>query len=107
MFHGPPERTIGWFLAFNAVNYSFWPNSGHRRWFAEIDGKRHGFDDEAFGIMACLTRAMNQGLALDSPEVLLALDLPEIERIFAPAHEASPLPLLSSVAPQTLVWGND
>ena len=96
MFQGPPSRAIGWFFAFNAVNYSFWPELNKERWHTEISGKLHGTDDEAFGIMAAFTRAMNQGIALDEAEVLLKLDLVELERILYPAPNAGSLPLLSS-----------
>jgi hypothetical protein len=96
MFQGPTERVLGWFFAFNAVNYSFWPTPGQARWFVEIGERRHGNDDEAFGVMAAFSHAMNHGLALDDSEVLLQLDLQELERILEPAPGAGQLPLMAS-----------
>ena len=94
MFKGSETKTIAWFLAFNAINYSFWPDPGNPRWFVEISGKHHGIDDEAFGIMASLTEAMNQGTDLSDPGILTALDASDMEQIFRPAEGAGELPLL-------------
>ena len=94
MFQGPNERVIGWFLAFNAINYSFWPSEGKRSWSTEIDGRIYGVDDSAFGIMAAFSHAMTHGFALDTADVLCRLEAEDFNRILKPADGADPLPLM-------------
>ena len=44
MYQGPADRVTGWFLAFNAINYSFWPDPGKRRWHTEIEALSRDHD---------------------------------------------------------------
>jgi len=96
MFQGPSDRVIGWFLAFNAVNYSFWPSESKKTWYTEIDGRLYGKDDPAFGIMAAFSRAMTHGFALDSADVLMRLGSEDFHTILQPGPGADPLPLMSA-----------
>eukprot|EP00392_Amoebophrya_sp_AT5.2_P004594 g4602.t1 len=117
-----PEQTmatrlndIARILAYNVVNFSFWPDGGSGRWW--IDGKDDaspaiGKDDEALAIVECLRRwektVRTRSIDRDDVEsetsslgniwrdaaYLTGLTREEVGKIFAPGAGAGELPLL-------------
>src|SRR5688572_6925357 len=51
----PDEQALAWLVAYNAVNYCYWPDAGPR-WHVRLDGVEVGRDDEALAIMAVFAR---------------------------------------------------
>ena len=52
------ERTAALLVAWNAINFSYYPDDGVARWFwRDRDGVDHGKDDEANGVVAALVHA--------------------------------------------------
>ena len=94
-----PERTAALLLAWNAINYSYYPDEGNARWAWQApDGSIVGADDEANGVVAALAHANSVNTAagvpsLADPEFLRAIDAAAIDRIFKPAPQAGALPL--------------
>ncbi len=84
----PDERAAAWLLAYNAVNYSYWPDRGPR-WHAIVDGVEVGRDDEALALMAILARQ-----PVEDPDWLTTVDEGRLERLLEPAPGAGTLPLL-------------
>lgn len=74
------------YLAYNVINFSFYPDKGSRRWFVTgANGKPIGVDDEAHAIVYCLNSAQEQGVVeLHSGKSLLQLDMQSLENIFSP-----------------------
>lgn len=82
------DRAAAWLLAYNAVNYSYWPDRGPR-WSAVVDGVPVGRDDEALAMMAVLARQ-----PVEDPDWLGTVDEGRLERLLEPAAGAGTLPLL-------------
>jgi hypothetical protein len=93
-----PECRVAETLAMNAINYCYFPDAGDARWWTVIDGTEVGRDDEAHGVVACLTRATSQGLDLGDAAALKALTAQHLSAIFAPAPGAGKLPMLAERA---------
>ena len=53
-FDSHADDVITWLVTYNAINFSYYPEHGERRWFARVDGQEVGRDDEALGIMAII-----------------------------------------------------
>ena len=69
------------YLAYNVVNYSFYPENGENRWFTFDDDKKKfvGKDDEAHAIVLCLTRYQRiNKKGLTDPDALRALTLKDV-----------------------------
>lgn len=90
------------YLAYNAVNFSFYPDEGDKRWFAAAETEEGviGKDDEAHAVVHCLNRAHQQNLVdLRSGAALAGLTLETVELIFKP-HPGQFLPNLRIL----LIW---
>lgn len=98
-------------LAYNVMNFSFFPDKGCSRWFIrdEQTGKNIGDDDEAFAIVASLKRwersghyehwlqaqgATSAGICWADGNYMESLTLEDIRSLFQPAEGAGALPLL-------------
>jgi hypothetical protein len=79
-------RAVAWLVAYNAINFCYWPDRGPR-WFVAIDGVEVGRDDEALAVMALLARA-----PVDDPGWLETVD---VGALLAPAPGAGALPMLA------------
>eukprot|EP00924_Labyrinthula_sp_SR-Ha-C_P003808 maker-scaffold_3-snap-gene-5.8-mRNA-1 protein AED:0.01 eAED:0.01 QI:94/0.66/0.75/1/1/1/4/99/325 len=77
------------YLAYNAVNFSFFPDANTKRWFISHEGKRVGADDEAHAIVAALKDfdVTNPG-KLSDPTFLRSLNFE------TPDKDAGELPML-------------
>lgn len=84
----PDERAVSWLVAYNAVNYSYWPDAGPR-WHVVLDGVEVGRDDEALAVMATFARE-----PVEDPDWLDAMDSTRLARILSPAPGAGALPML-------------
>lgn len=84
------------YLAYNVINFSFYPENASKRWFVQKDnGEYVGKDDEAHAIVFCLNAAQSQGvLDLTSAKGLAELTLDTVSKVFAPHPDAGKLPLL-------------
>lgn len=91
MLDDAPERVLAWLLAYNAVNFCYWPDRGPR-WSCVVDGRPMGVDDEALGVMGALAAAIRRGVPLEDGRWLAELEGATLEAILAPAPEAGPLP---------------
>ncbi len=96
MYQGPPDKVVAWFLAYNAINYSYWPESGGTRWWSLQDAVEVGRDDEALGVMAALGNAIDAGVPLDNGAYLAGISIEDLESLLAPAPGAGALPLFQS-----------
>jgi hypothetical protein len=94
MFEGPDEAVVGWLLAYNAVNFSFWPDDG-RRWCARVQGEEVGRDDEALGVMAAFAQGLRDGVPLIDGRFLAAVEPDTVEALLAPAPGAGRLPMMA------------
>ncbi|MBT3223111.1 MAG: hypothetical protein HN348_28900 [Proteobacteria bacterium] len=90
------DAVVTWLLVYNAINYSYYPDQGQARWWAEIEGIPFGQDDEALGIMAVVAEAIRQGLPLHDGVWLQKLDLDGLGQLLGRAPLAGELPLLDS-----------
>ena len=90
-FQGDPEKTLDWIFLFNAINFSYWSTP---RWHTTINGTTWGKDDEAFGVMASLARALERGIPLNDYNYLKTLDVEDLRYIFVADEMAGPLPML-------------
>lgn len=95
MFAGPVEQVIGWLLAYNAVNFCFWPDPGQPRWCTQLRGKVVGQDDEALGIMAAFGEAIERGVPLCDGAWLSEIPAETLAAILYPAPGAGALPMFS------------
>ena len=88
------ETQAAWILAYNAVNFSYYPAPGARRWAALVDGEIVGSDDEALGVMGGLGAAMRRGVPLHDAAMLAQLDTSGLAGLLptAPGHDPLPLP---------------
>jgi hypothetical protein len=88
------EAQAAWILAYNAVNYSYYPEPGAGRWAALVNGEVLGRDDEALGVMGGLGAAMLRGVRLHDASVLSGLDAEALSELLptAPGHDPLPLP---------------
>jgi hypothetical protein len=84
----PDEQALAWLVAYNAVNYSYWPDAGPR-WHVELDGTPVGQDDEALAIMAVFAREPVHDVAW-----LSSMDAARLGAILAPAPGGGALPML-------------
>lgn len=94
------ERTAALLLAWNAINFSYYPDQGRARWrYQAPDGSEHGADDEANGVVAALVACNSARPAGATPPLADAAFLTTIdaemlrERIFTAAPGAGELPL--------------
>jgi len=94
MFEGPDEEVVGWLLAYNAVNFCFWPDSGPR-WHTVVRGEEVGRNDEALGVMAAFGQAMREGVPLTDGRFLAKMEPSTLEALLAPAPGAGRLPLMA------------
>jgi hypothetical protein len=82
-------------LAWNAVNFSYFPDAHEPRWFCEIGGTIHGQDDEANGVKALIEHHHSKANAFfGDSEWLGNLTMPQLTAIFQPSADAGDLPLL-------------
>jgi hypothetical protein len=88
-----PETQAAWILAYNAVNFSYYPDPGARRWAALVGGDVLGQDDEALGVMGGLGAAMGSGVRLQDASVLSGLDADGLSKLLPTAPGHDPLPL--------------
>lgn len=93
MLDADDASVVGWLLAYNAVNFCYWPDDGPR-WAATVDGRTMGADDEALGVMGAFAAAIRRGVPLGDPEWLEALDAATLGELLAPAPGHGPLPLM-------------
>ena len=96
MLDSHPEDVITWLVTHNAVNFSYWPEAGQRRWFTQLDGELIGQDDEAFDVLAAIGRAVRSGVPLGDWGWLARIDMDDLGAILAPAPGAGPLPMLDA-----------
>lgn len=83
------------YFAYNAVNFSFFPDKGDKNWFIIENDEFIGKDDEAHAIVASLSKYQkNNPGALSNAKHLLKMTINDLEAIFAPAEGAGKLPLL-------------
>jgi hypothetical protein len=92
-YRGDPERTLSWIFLFNAINFCYWNESGNR-WKVKAGSKIWGEKDEAIGVMATLSRAMENGVPFEEPEFLAEMDFDDFRMHFYPAPKSGELPLL-------------
>lgn len=95
MLRGPPERQVAWLLAYNAINFSYWPDAGPR-WRTVVGGVEVGGDDEALGIMVAFAAALERGVPLDDPAWLTRVDAATLEALLPAAPGAGRLPLFDA-----------
>lgn len=88
------ERTVAWLLAYNAVNFCYWPDSGPR-WAVQVDGRLHGDDDEALGIMAAFAADLRRSDRLADPAALAGFSAEALDELLAPAPGHGALPLMA------------
>lgn len=88
------------FLAYNVINFSFFPDTGSQRWFVQVDGELIGQDDEAHAIVAAMFR-FHERLKADGGDAKLAdsvflkgLTLCDLEEVVVPAPSAGKLSML-------------
>lgn len=91
MFQGPDEQVAAWLLAYNAVNFSYYPEPGDAPWYPVVDGTEVGRDDAALGVMAAFAQALRDGVPLGDGAWLAELD--DLDRVLPTAPGAGPLPL--------------
>jgi hypothetical protein len=84
----PDERAVSWLVAYNAINYSYWPDEGPR-WYVRIDGVDVGRDDEALAVMAVLARE-----PVNDADWLTSINAARLGQILGPAPGAGALPML-------------
>ena len=92
------ENLAAVLLAWNAINFSYFPDPGAARWAWQHPetSEIHGGDDEANGVFAALTHLQSQAhRPLASGAFLAGLTAGDLrDRVFAAAPGAGPLPLL-------------
>lgn len=98
MLQGPPARVVGWVLAVNAVNFCYWPDRGQQRWWTVARGQIAGHDDEALGVMAAFSEAIDNGVGLLDGRWLAQMDAPTLRSLLPPAPGAGELPMLAERA---------
>jgi hypothetical protein len=84
-------HTPGQKLAWNSINYSYFPDSGGKRFAVKIDGLQIGNNDEAHATLAALSQPQHK---LHDPQMLADLTAEKIAAVFEPADGAGPLPML-------------
>lgn len=90
-------RDIARILAYNVMNFSFYPDAGEERWWIDVEGIAVGKDDEAFAIVESLKRwerAIGNASCWTDGSYLQEMDEVRLREIFAPAEGAGKLPLL-------------
>lgn len=90
----PEDDVPAWLMAYNAVNFCYWPEAGEKRWWTVVDGAAVGDDDEALGIMAAFAHALREGVPLGDGAFLAELDVATLEDLLAPAPGAGRLPCM-------------
>ncbi|CAD7971450.1 unnamed protein product [Amoebophrya sp. A120] len=92
-------------LAYNVINFSFFPDNGKPRWFISDEGeddergeqKFFGKDDEAFAIVEAMKRLekeVRDSTIWRNGHFLQQITVPHLENVFRPAANAGSLPLL-------------
>jgi len=94
MFEGHPEEVITWLVTYNAINFSYWPDPGEKRWWTTVNGEEVGKDDEALGVMAVIGESIRNGVPFHDWKWLSQLEEDELSAILAPAPKAGKIPLL-------------
>ncbi|MEC8422610.1 MAG: queuosine salvage family protein, partial [Myxococcota bacterium] len=88
-----PEALAAWLLAYNAMNFSYYPEPGCVRWAALVDGEVVGRDDEALGVMASLGAAARHGEPMADGDHLAEMGAADLERLLPTAPGHGPLPM--------------
>lgn len=88
----PRPRVVPWLIAYNAVNYSYWPDAGPRWWIARR-GQAIGRDDEALAVMTALATEQVQ-----APAWAGGMRTERLAALFEPAPGAGRLPLMAARA---------
>jgi hypothetical protein len=88
-----PATEAAWLLAYNALNFSYYPDGGAPRWVAAVDGAPVGEDDEALGVMAALGAALRAGVPLADGAWLADRDAAGLDALLPTWPGAGPLPL--------------
>src|SRR5262249_24855085 len=71
------EKTAGWLLALDALNFSFW---GEPRWRVQVDGEtRNGYS----ALAASLKRAMESGVPLADARFLSGMSMNDLAEILS------------------------
>jgi hypothetical protein len=94
MFQGSDAHVVAWLLAYNAVNFCYWPEADSARWHTVVGGQRVGHDDEALGVMAAFGEAMRRDVPLWDGSFLAGLDRRTLEGLLTPAPGAGHLPMM-------------
>lgn len=87
------ERVVAWLLAYNAVNFCYWPDEGPR-WWTVVEGRPRGQDDEALGVMAAFAEDLRGSRRLLDASGLARFDEADLSELLAPAPGAGALPLM-------------
>ncbi len=95
MFDGSDAQVVAWLLAYNAINFCYWPEPGQPRWYAQVDGVDVGGDDEALGVMGAFAEALRRGAPLDDGAFLVGLNADELAALLCTAPGAGALPLMA------------
>lgn len=91
---GPGAATqAAWILAYNAINFSYFPADGQRRWATSVQGAVVGGDDEALGVMAALGDALARGMDLGDGAALASLTPAGLAALLPTAPGHDPLPM--------------
>ena len=70
------ERLVDFFFLFNSINFCYW---GEPKWTVQFHGASY---DGAFGMMAALTRALEEGYPLLDGDFLVRLTREQFRHIF-------------------------
>ncbi|MBN2126270.1 MAG: queuosine salvage family protein [Deltaproteobacteria bacterium] len=77
-FFDGTERTVGYFLVLDTLNYCFWPTPGRRRWeISHEAGRFSGYH----ALAAALKQALEAGVPLNRAAFLRGLSLGDLKRV--------------------------
>ncbi len=88
----PDNRVVPWLLAYNAANFSYWPDAGERWWIAR-DGVQIGRDDEALALMAVMARE-----PVHAPAWAKGMTTERLAQTLKPAPGSGKLPMMADRA---------
>jgi len=91
------DRTIGWVVVLDALNFCFWAQGDDPdwRWRIESGGTVH---DGYMALAIALRDAANAGLPVWEPNWLAAVNETVLARLFRPVPGSAPIPLLAERA---------